>query len=45
MNSFVFNVARMMGPSMAGLLIYKYGEGFCFLLNAVSFVVVIVAFA
>jgi predicted MFS family arabinose efflux permease len=37
------NGARLLGPSVAGLLIATVGEGFCFLLNAVSYVAVIAA--
>ena len=41
LNSVLVNVARMIGPAVAGLLIASAGEGWCFLLNAVSFVAVI----
>jgi len=43
LNSLVFNFARLIGPSLAGILIALTGEGVCFLLNAVSFLPVIVA--
>lgn len=43
LNSSMFNGARLVGPSIAGILIAAIGEGLCFLLNAVSFVAVIIA--
>lgn len=43
LNSAMFNSARFIGPSAAGILISALGEGICFLLNAVSYVAVIVA--
>jgi len=43
LNSFLFNSARLVGPSVAGILISILGEGMCFLLNAFSFLAVIVA--
>ncbi len=43
LNSFLFNSARLVGPSIAGVLISILGEGMCFLLNALSFLAVIVA--
>jgi MFS family permease len=43
LNSFLFNSARLVGPSIAGILISILGEGTCFLLNAFSFLAVIVA--
>jgi len=42
LNSAVFNSARIVGPAIAGLLLSVLGEGMCFLVNAVSFVAVIV---
>ncbi|MFZ1154105.1 MAG: MFS transporter [Solirubrobacteraceae bacterium] len=41
LNSVLVNVARTMGPAVAGLLIATVGEGVCFLVNAASFVAVI----
>lgn len=38
------NVARAVGPAVAGILIATVGVGICFLINAVSFAAVIVAF-
>lgn len=43
LNSTMVNAARLLGPSAAGLLISAVGEGMCFLLNAVSFVAVILS--
>jgi MFS family permease len=43
LNSFLFNGARLVGPSVAGILISILGEGMCFLLNGLSFLAVIVA--
>lgn len=37
LNSMMFNLARVIGPSLAGGLIAIVGEGVCFALNAVSF--------
>lgn len=43
LNSSMVNVARLIGPSAAGIIIAVLGEGICFLLNAVSYVAVIVS--
>jgi MFS family permease len=43
LNSVLVNVARTIGPAIAGLLIATVGEGACFLVNAASFVAVIVS--
>lgn len=43
LNSTMMNGARLIGPAIAGLLIVSMGEGICFLLNAVSYVAVIVS--
>jgi MFS family permease len=43
LNSSVFNSARLLGPSIAGLLTAAVGEGLCFLLNGLSFLAVIAA--
>jgi MFS family permease len=45
LNSLMFNSARLVGPSIAGLLLSVASEGVCFLLNALSFVAVIGALA
>lgn len=41
LNSSIFNVARLIGPSIAGILIAWGGELLCFVINALSFVPVI----
>lgn len=41
LNSAIFNAARVAGPGLAGLLVAAFGEGICFLMNAVSFLAVI----
>jgi MFS family permease len=41
LNSVLVNVARTVGPALAGILIATVGEGLCFLLNAASFLAVI----
>jgi MFS family permease len=41
LNSVLVNVARTLGPAVAGVLIATVGEGPCFLINAASFVAVI----
>jgi len=43
LNSFVFNSARLLGPSIAGLVIACVGEGICFLANGISFFAIIPA--
>jgi MFS family permease len=41
LNSVLVNVARVIGPAIAGILIATVGEGVCFLVNAASFVAVV----
>jgi MFS family permease len=41
LNSVLVNVARTVGPAIAGLLIATVGVGVCFLVNAASFVAVV----
>jgi MFS family permease len=43
LNSTMVNGARLIGPTIAGLMIAAVGEGPCFMLNAVSFFAVILA--
>jgi MFS family permease len=40
-NSSMVNLARLLGPSLAGLLIAATNEGWCFLVDAVSYIAVI----
>ena len=41
LNSMMFNLARVIGPSLAGAVIALVGEGSCFALNALSFAAVL----
>jgi MFS family permease len=41
LNSTMNNVARAIGPAIAGIIIASFGEGWCFALNALSFVAVV----
>src|SRR5512139_49441 len=41
LNSTGFNVARVVGPAIGGLLVAAVGEGICFLLNAISYLAVL----
>jgi len=43
LNSVAFNVARMVGPAMAGMVVAAASEGWCFAVNSVSFLGVLVA--
>jgi MFS family permease len=45
LNSVLVNVARVIGPAVAGVLIATVGEGVCFLVNAASFVAVVASLA
>ncbi len=45
LNSSLFNAARLIGPAVAGILIASVGEGMCFLLNALSFIPIILSLA
>lgn len=42
LNSSMFNGARVIGPAVAGILVAKIGEGWCFATNAISYVAVII---
>jgi MFS family permease len=41
LNSSLFNGARVVGPAVAGMLVAKIGEGWCFFANATSYIAVI----
>ena len=41
LNSVLMNSGRLVGPSIAGVLLVFISEGWCFLINAVSFVAII----
>ena len=43
LNSSMVNAARLIGPSIAGILIATVGEGWCFLVNSISFIAVVVS--
>jgi MFS family permease len=43
LNSSMVNGARLLGPSIAGLVIATTGEGICFLLNGISYFFVILS--
>jgi MFS family permease len=43
LNSLMFNGARLIGPSIAGVMLATTGEGICFLINAISYIFVIVS--
>ncbi|MDQ6606591.1 MAG: MFS transporter [Actinomycetota bacterium] len=45
LNSVLVNVARAIGPAVAGLLIAGVGDGVCFLVNAGSFAAVVASLA
>ena len=42
LNSSMFNGARIIGPAIAGILVAKIGEGWCFAANSLSYIAVIV---
>ncbi len=42
LNSSMFNAARIIGPAIAGALVAGIGEGWCFFINGVSYIAVIV---
>jgi MFS family permease len=42
-NSMMFNIARFLGPTIAGLVVAVFGEGLCFLFNGLSYIAVIIA--
>jgi MFS family permease len=42
-NSSMVNMARLIGPSLAGLVIAARGEGECFLIDGISYVAVIIS--
>jgi len=44
LNSTLINSARFIGPMIGGFIIAFLGEGYCFLINGISFLAVIIAF-
>ena len=45
LNSSMFNLARLLGPALGGLLIARVGVGMCYLIDALSYVAVLVSLA
>ena len=45
LNSVLFNAARLIGPSVGGVLIATVGEGWCFMANACSYAPILMALA
>lgn len=43
LNSFLMNAARFVGPALAGFVLAAFGEEACFLLNAASYLAVLLA--
>ena len=43
LNSSMFNAARLLGPSLGGMVIAALGEGWCFLIDGVSYLAVLAA--
>lgn len=43
LNSSMVNMARLVGPSLAGLVIAGFGEGYCFLIDGISYIAVIIS--
>jgi MFS family permease len=45
MNSMMFNLARVAGPAIGGLILASMGAAWCFAINGVSFLAVLIALA
>jgi MFS family permease len=43
LNSSMVNMARLIGPSIAGIIIAGVGEGYCFLIDGFSYIAVIIS--
>jgi MFS family permease len=43
LNSTMFNLAMVLGPALGGLIYYALGPGWCFTINGISFIAVIIA--
>ena len=41
LNSSNFNIARLVGPAIAGIVVAAVGEGYCFLIDGLSYIAVI----
>lgn len=42
MNSSINNLSRLLGPALAGMVLAHYSEVFCFAVNAVGFILVVI---
>jgi len=45
LQSMMFNTARFVGPTLGGLVVAAFGEGWCFALNTASYVAILAAYA
>ncbi|MCE1165370.1 MAG: MFS transporter [Bacteroidetes bacterium] len=45
LNSAMVNIARLIGPTIAGILVAAVGEKYCFLINALSFIAILATLA
>jgi MFS family permease len=43
LNSSMVNAARLVGPAIAGVVVAAVGEGYCFLIDGISYIAVIVS--
>jgi MFS family permease len=43
LNSSIVNMARLVGPAIAGLVIAAVGEGYCFAIDGVSYIAVVIS--
>lgn len=43
LNSSMFNLARVIGPAIAGIIMMRLGVSWCFIINAFSFLAVLIA--
>ena len=42
LNASMVNLARLIGPALSGMVLVRFGGGICFLINALSFIAVII---
>ncbi len=43
LNSSMVNLARLLGPGLAGIILERFGAGICFVINAASFAAVLIS--
>jgi MFS family permease len=43
LNSSMFNASRIIGPAIGGVIIAAVGEGWCFMIDAISYIAVIIS--